>query len=108
MKGIIEEMRAYATDRADEGLWKVANYIRLIADRLESMQPAAGPWQTDVENAPKDKWIAVLAKTGEYSVVMYNSLFDCWHCEPEYLICQHQMEAFAELNPYQPEDAAHE
>ena len=63
------------------------------------MSNATGPWRTDVENAPKDEWIVVLAKTGEYRIVRYNNLFDCWHDDPEYLIHQYQIECFAVINP---------
>jgi len=59
---------------------------------------AAGPWRADVENAPKEGVILVIAHTGEIRAVSFNPLFDCW-TDDEYHVWQYNIDAFATINP---------
>lgn len=115
MKDIIKEMRDCAKCLRDTPAFSdipdhVAKAMDRWASRLESMQPAAGPRRTDVENAPKDgRRLLIFSKhDGAMHVARWSPMDDCFVSDHDGHHFAHSIYAFAELNPYQPEDAAHE
>jgi len=90
MKDIIKEMRGLAPGYVG------TRYVADWANRIESMQPAAGPWRTDVENAPIG--VPLLnSKDGRVSCLKQFDGTD-WRSIHGYKVTV--PDAFAELNPY--------
>ncbi len=63
MKDIIEEMRAEATMAQMQADDYMADKIADWASRLESMQPAAGPWPEDDHDYDAEERLSVLMDT---------------------------------------------
>lgn len=67
---------------------------------------AAGPWRTDVENAPENKDFLVALNSGDCGYIAYreegyHGVFVVWCYGEKSYVPQSHILAFAELRPYQ-------
>jgi hypothetical protein len=79
-------MRQWSEDnmqRVRDGDESFAEYRHEVWDHIDWLTAqlaacAAGPWRTDVENAPKGEWLMVLTATGWCKAILSN---EWWYGE---------------------------